>query len=72
MHYMGVSQIRGTFLGPYTRPYIKDYSILGSILGSPYIGKLPCRDYIGTPFPYSLLGKSNKRQLLMCRWALAL
>ena len=35
---MGVSQIRGTlFRGPYN----KDYSILGSILGSPYFGKLP-------------------------------
>ena len=35
---MGVSQIRGTlFRGPYN----KDYSIFGSILGSPYFGKLP-------------------------------
>ena len=35
---MGVSQIRGTlFRGPYN----KDYSILASILGSPYFGKLP-------------------------------
>ena len=31
--YMGVSQFRG--------PKNKDYSILGSILGSPYFGKLP-------------------------------
>ena len=29
---MGVSQIRGTLLGV---PHIKDYSILGSILGYP-------------------------------------
>ena len=36
--HMVVSQIRGTlFRGPYN----KDYSILGSILGSPYFGKLP-------------------------------
>ena len=36
----------GTFLGV---PIInKDYSILGSILGFPYLGKLPYRDYIGT------------------------
>ena len=35
---MGVSQIWGYhFRGPHN----KDYSILGSILGSPYIGKLP-------------------------------
>ena len=35
---MGVSQIGGTiFRGPYN----KDYSILGSILGSPDFGKLP-------------------------------
>ena len=31
-------KIRGTFSGG---PYNKDYSILGSILGSPYLGKLP-------------------------------
>ena len=30
-------KIRGTFLGPRN----KDYSIWGSILGSPYFGKLP-------------------------------
>ena len=30
--------MRGTFLGG---SYNKDYSILGSILGSPYFGKLP-------------------------------
>ena len=35
--------MRGTlFRGPYN----KDYSILGSILGSPYFGKLPSKyDY---------------------------
>ena len=32
----GFPKIRGTFLGPN-----KDYSMLGSILGSPYFGKLP-------------------------------
>ena len=31
-------KIRGTLLGV---PQNKDYSILGSILGSPYFGKLP-------------------------------
>ena len=25
-------------------PYNKDYNILGSILGSPYFGKLPCSE----------------------------
>ena len=36
---MGVSQNQGYhFRGPHN----KDYSILGSILGSPYLGKLPC------------------------------
>ena len=35
---MGVSQNQGTiFRGPHN----KDYSLLGSILGSPYLGKLP-------------------------------
>ena len=27
---------------PFDSPYNKDYSILGSILGSPSFGKLPC------------------------------
>ena len=35
---MEVSQIRGTFFGG---PYNKDQNMLGSILGSPYFGKLP-------------------------------
>ena len=34
----GFPKIRGTFL---EGPNNKDYSILGSILGSPYFGKLP-------------------------------
>ena len=38
LSYLGVSQNRGTLFGC---PYNKDYSILGSILGSPYFGKLP-------------------------------
>ena len=33
----GFPKIRGTILGVHN----KDYSILGSILGSPYFGKLP-------------------------------
>ena len=37
-------KIRGTSLGG---PYIKDYSILGSILGSPYFGKPPYRGIQG-------------------------
>ena len=35
---MGVSQNYGYLFGG---PNNKDYSILGSILGSPYFGKLP-------------------------------
>ena len=35
---MGVSQNQGYLFGG---PYHKDYSIVGSILGSPYFGKLP-------------------------------
>ena len=34
----GFTKIRGTFLGGHNN---KGYSILGSILGSPYFGKLP-------------------------------
>ena len=33
-------KIRGTFFGG---PYNKDYGILGSISGSPYLGKLPSK-----------------------------
>ena len=36
----GFPKIRGTLLGG---PHIKDYSILGFIMGSPYFGKVPCR-----------------------------
>ena len=36
--YGGFPKIRGTFLGS---PKNKDYSIFGSKLGSPYLGKLP-------------------------------
>ena len=44
--YMGVPKNYGYLFGG---PYNKDYSILGSILGSPYFGKLPYRDnyYLG-------------------------
>ena len=38
---MGVFQNQGYLFGG---PYKKDYSILGSILGSPYFEKLPYRD----------------------------
>ena len=37
--YVGVSQNDGYLFGG---PHNKDYSILGTILGSPYFGKLPC------------------------------
>ena len=36
---MGVSQNKGYLIGG---PHIKDHSSLGSILVSPYFGKLPC------------------------------
>ena len=36
----GFPKIKGTILGA---PHNMDYSILGSILGSPYFEKLPCR-----------------------------
>ena len=36
--HMGVSQNYGYLFG---HPHNKDYSILGSILGPPYFGKLP-------------------------------
>ena len=41
---MGVFQNYGYHFGG---PYNKDYGILGSILGSPYVGKLPYEGYIG-------------------------
>ena len=55
--YMGVSQNQGYhFRGPNN----KDYSILGSILGSPYFGKLPYRNYKRDPFPHSLLSSREQ------------
>ena len=33
----GSPKVRGTFIGG---PYIKDYNILGSILGAPHVGEL--------------------------------
>ena len=36
---MGVAKILGYLFGD---PHNKDFSILESILGSPYLGKLPC------------------------------
>ena len=39
---MKVSQGLGSFgLGSFWGPHEKEYSILGSILGSPYVGNLP-------------------------------
>ena len=43
---MGVPKTRGTFLGV-PGPHNKDYSILGSILGSPDFEKLPCAWFRG-------------------------
>ena len=37
-HQLGVSQTQGYHFGG---PYNKNYNIVGSILGSPYLGKLP-------------------------------
>ena len=34
---------------PFGGPHNKDYSILGSILGSPYFGKLPCPTFNAKP-----------------------
>ena len=42
----GFPKIRGTILGV---PNIKDHSILGSMLGSPYFGKLPLHITRGPP-----------------------
>ena len=41
---MGVSQTNGYHFGG---PNNKDYSILGSMFGSPYLGKLPYRSFLG-------------------------
>ena len=35
---------------PFWGPLNKDYSILGSILGSPDLGKLPFKDFEGLGF----------------------
>ena len=43
---MGVSQTHGYF---FRDLYDKDYSIWGSELGSPYVGKLPCGHASGKP-----------------------
>ena len=60
----GFPKIRGTFLGG---PYNKDYSILGSTLGSPYLGKLPqtpaCRGYKGPSIP---LKNTDEPVILPC------
>ena len=45
-HYLGCrgfSELGVSFWGPYN----KDYSILGSILGSPFLGKLPVGKGVG-------------------------
>ena len=45
-------KIRGTFLGG---PWNQDHSILGSILGHPYSGKIPIAAVIGIVTAVSLL-----------------
>ena len=49
-------KIRGTVLED---PQNKDYSILGSILGSPYFGKLPNTSGIGSPGQIQDLGTAS-------------
>ena len=52
-------------------PYNKDYSILGSILGSPYFGKLPYRPQTTNPDrrqrmnPDCSLGARNAQSVLL-------
>ena len=54
--------MRGTFLGV---PHNKDYNILGSILGSPYLGKLPYSPCI-IPIPYMAAGLDWTTPLPAC------
>ena len=46
---MVVSQIRGTILGAPKKSHNKDYSILGSILGYPYLGNYHMCHVSGEP-----------------------
>ena len=46
----GFPIIRGTLSGVLMGPYKKDYRILGSILGSPYFGKLTNLDALMKSF----------------------
>ena len=48
-------------------PYSKDYSILGSILGYPNFGKLPCIPGCARCSPSKVLSCSNKKLLLCAR-----
>ena len=41
---------------PSGSPYDKDYSILGSILRSPYFGKLPYRDIMEKKMETTIMG----------------
>ena len=41
----GVSQHSGYY---FWEPYNQDCNIVGSILGSPHLGKIPCKFYKGT------------------------
>ena len=55
----GFPKSRGTILGV---PIIRNYSILGSILGSPYFGKLPCGDF--REYTGGMLGYKGKYRIL--------
>ena len=50
----GFPKIRGTLIGD---PHNKDYSILGSILGFPYFGKLPFSYSSADPLPIASLAQ---------------
>ena len=59
---LGFPKIRATFFGG---PHIRDYSVLGSILGSPYFGKLPCVLLLKWTF---LENGSSKAPQRVLRW----
>ena len=64
---MGVSQNWGYLFGG---PYNKDYSILGSILGSPYFGKLPYEEppFLKSRALSSFSGRQSYTRRLQSCW----
>ena len=54
----------GTFFGG---PHNKDFSMLGAILGSPYLGKLPYSPYIIFYYPYLNLGHAPSQGTIRAR-----